>query len=398
MSDSDERAPVVFEQLAPSCCDPTSGCCDPAVEQQAPGQAAEGARCVPPPGGWQTGAFLRGTVTTPGGEAQVVATELDRSDRLNAWKVRWGLGRDSYAVAPGLYAVGAPGPDSVVLVSANYKLSFDALREELTGRDAWILVLDTKGINVWCAAGKGTLGTDELVARVQATALGEVVSRHRLIVPQLGAPGVSAHEVKRRCGFRVVYGPVLARDLPAFLDAGLKASPEQRRVRFPLLDRVRLIPMELVMASKWALFVGVALLLASGLSSEGYELDRVVGDGLPGLAFVVVTTILAGALAPALLPWLPGRAFAVKGAWIGAAAAAGAASWVASSPGSHWTGVAAWALLLPALASFVAMNFTGASTYTSLSGVTKEMRVAVPLQALATVVGVTLWLVGRFVA
>ena len=65
----------------------------------------------------------------------------------------------NYKVDPGLYAIGNPNERSPVLVTANYKMSFDNLREALPGRDAWILVLDTRGINVWCAAGKGTFGT-----------------------------------------------------------------------------------------------------------------------------------------------------------------------------------------------------------------------------------------------
>jgi acetyl-CoA decarbonylase/synthase complex subunit gamma len=53
--------------------------------------------------------------------------------------------------------------------------------------------------------------------------------------------------------------------------------------------------------------------------------------------------------------------------------------------------------MIPAVASFLGMNFTGASTYTSLSGVRREMRVAVPLQILGAVAGLGLWLAGRFV-
>ncbi len=56
----------------------------------------------------------------------------------------------------------------------------------------------------------------------------------------------------------------------------------------------------------------------------------------------------------------------------------------------------AWALLVPALASFVVMNFTGASTYTSLSGVLREMRFAMPAQIATAVIGVGLWLTGLF--
>ena len=79
---------------------------------------------------------------------------------------RTGAFRMKYSVAPGLYSIGGPDKDSDVFVSANYKLSFDMLRRELKGMNAWILVLDTKAINVWCAAGKRTFSADEIVKRI----------------------------------------------------------------------------------------------------------------------------------------------------------------------------------------------------------------------------------------
>ncbi len=216
---------------------------------------------------------------------------------------------------------GTRGPESPVLVSANYKLSFDRLRGVLSGRDAWILVLDTHGINVWCAAGKGTFGTDEIVRRVQGTALDRIVRSRTLVVPQLGAPGVSAHLVLQRCGFRVVYGPVRVEDLPAFLDAGMKAEPEMRRVRFDLRDRAVLIPVELVMGAKYALLLAAAILLLSGLGLDGYSLARVRATGLPGAGLILGSFLCAAVLGPMLLPWLPGRAFSIKGAALGLAQA-----------------------------------------------------------------------------
>jgi CO dehydrogenase/acetyl-CoA synthase gamma subunit (corrinoid Fe-S protein) len=141
--------------------------------------------------------FLKGG----GRSIPVVSTRLSLRDRLEGIKVRWGFGRSGFRVAPGLYAVGKPGPGAPVLVTANYKLTFDRLRRELAAVDAWILVLDTRGINVWCAAGKGTFGTRELLDRIAAVRLDEVVFRPRLILPQLGAPGVSAPEVKKATGW-----------------------------------------------------------------------------------------------------------------------------------------------------------------------------------------------------
>ena len=85
------------------------------------------------------------------------------ANRWDHFLARWAINRGGHRVAPGLYALGNPTADSPVFVSANYTLSFDALREALAGMAGYILVLDTQGINVWCAAGKGTFGTDELV-------------------------------------------------------------------------------------------------------------------------------------------------------------------------------------------------------------------------------------------
>jgi len=339
--------------------------------------------------------WIDGAVHTAAGDVPRVRTSLSVRDHLGSVKVRFGIGRMNYRMAPGLYAAGNPMPGSPVLVSANYKMSFDSLRAALRGRDAWILVLDTKGINVWCAAGKGTFGTDEIVRRVQSTALDRVVSHRMLVVPQLGAPGVSAHIVRRNCGFRVVYGPVRAEDLPAFLDAGLKAQPEMRQVKFGLGDRAVLIPVEVVAGGKYAILIAAALVLLGGLTSRGYSMESVRTTGLVGAALFFGVFLCSAALGPVLLPWLPGRAFYVKGAslgliLIGVLAAGGGLT-------GSWLHIAAWVLLVPTVASFVVMNFTGASTYTSLSGVLREMRFAVPAQIAGAAIGFGLWLTGLFI-
>ena len=79
-----------------------------------------------------------------------------------------------YLVPPGLYAVGEPTAGSPVVVTGNYKMTYDAVRRTLAGRDNWVLVLETYGINVWCAAGKGTFGTEEIVRRVAASGLADM--------------------------------------------------------------------------------------------------------------------------------------------------------------------------------------------------------------------------------
>ena len=327
-------------------------------------------------------------------ETKQTSAQLTASDILGTWKARWGINRMKYKVEPGLYSIGKPDSNSPVLVSANYKMSFDMLRKELKAIDAWILVLDTKGINVWCAAGKGTFGTGELVNRITLVQLEKVVSHRTVIVPQLGAPGTSAHEVLKYSGFKVLYGPVKAKDIKEFIDSGMKATAEMRTVRFSTYDRLVLTPVDLVGTFKLSLMIfGVLFLLNFlGLGPFGFV------DFYAYMGAVIVGCVLT----PVLLPWIPGRAFAWKGWLMGFI-------WAVSvnvlNGWNGWTDIPLYSILralgyfliLPSVSAFYAMNFTGASTYTSFSGVLKEMRIAVPAIVISIVLGIVLILVNSFI-
>lgn len=360
------------------CCNPSSVC-----------QASS-----PPAAPW-----IVGSVSTPIGGVPVVSTRLRMTNRFGAWKSRWGIGRMQYRVAPGLYAVGNPAPDSPVLVSANYKLSFDRLRSHLSGLDAWIMVVDTKGVNVWCSAGKGTFCADEVVRRIEAVRLPEVVSDRKLILPQLSAAGVAAHEVRKRSGFHVVFGPVRADDVRVFLAAGMQATPEMRDVQFPMGERLAVIPVELVQAASKVVLIAACFFLLAGLGRDGYSASRAMDAGLFSAALFLLICLASLTLTPVLLPWLPGRAFAIKGAWLGIGflVALMGCKWPLPGVFENWFVVGAWCLILPAVASFAAINFTGCTTFTSVSGARREVRVAVPIQAAFAGLGIVLWLVGRFV-
>ena len=333
-------------------------------------------------------------------EVPDVSSEWTWLDRLGELRVRWGFGRNDYRVRPGLYALGKPDRKSPVLVSANYKLSFDVLRRAMSGRQAWILVLDSDGVNVWCAAGKGTFATDELVHRVERTGLAEFVDHRRIILPQLGAVGVAAHLVRKHTGFKALFGPVRADDIPAFIDGGLKADPAMRRVTFTFRERLVLVPMELVPAVRYAFPLLALLLLLGGLGRGGYSVHAMLSNGISSAA-ALAGALMAGAVAtPLLLPWLPGRAFSIKGLLPGLA---WALAFTFPFDAFHSADVsplvrAAWILAIPALSSFLAMNFTGSSTVTSQSGVKKEMRYAFPLQAAAAAGGLLFWTAGLFTA
>lgn len=340
--------------------------------------------------------FLTGFVSTPAGDAPQVATRLSIRDRFLELLIRLGYrGRKAASLAPGLYCIGRPDARSPVLVTANYRLSFDALRRELSGVDAWVLVIDTRGINVWCAAGKELFSSAEIVRLVRQTGLERVVEHRELIVPQLGATGVAGQRVKEECGFSVVWGPIRSEDIPRFLRNGRKADPAMRRVTFTLKERAELIPVELTSYAKPGLIALAVWFLISGIGPELFSLSAMGARGLLGL-----WTLLGGGLSglvalPLLLPWLPVRAFAGKAALTGLAAGLA----VLALKGGAMNLLEGFALLLLAVSvsSFLGMHFTGSTPYTSPSGVEKEMKWALPLQSGGALLACALWIGAAFV-
>lgn len=306
-----------------------------------------------------------------------ITSKLTMNDKLGALKVRLGIGRMSYKIEPGLYRLGNPDKSSEVLVTANYKLTVDILRKELDGLDLWILVLDTKGVNVWCAAGKGTFSTKELVKRIKFTGLNEIVEHNRIILPQLGATGISAHEVTKMSTFKVVYGPVRAADIKDFLQSGMKATKEMRTVNFTLKDRLILTPIELLTAFKYLIVIYGIMFVLNALGAESF--------GAADLAAFAGSVFIGTVLNPVLLPFIPGRAFSFKGFVTGLI---WAVTVILINPLT--LKFISYLIILPVISSYLSLNFTGCSTYTSPSGVNKEMRIALPVMIISLVCGLIL--------
>ena len=313
-------------------------------------------------------------------------SEITPGDKLQHFLARVGLRRNRFKIEPGLYALGKPGKNSKVFVTANYGLSFNKLREALAGIDCYILVLDTKGINVWCAAGKGTFGTEELIHRIEEVGLENYIDNKQLILPQLGASGVAAHEVEKRTGFNVEYGPVRAEDLPEYLRTH-QATLQMRLVRFDLRDRLILIPIEMTHMILPTLFIMALLYFFSG--------------PIPAIAAlaIIVTGLM---LFPVVIPWIPTPNFSTKGFILGGIIALPFFVVVAfSAPTAVWwknLGQAfPYLLLVPSLTAFTTLNYTGATPFTSKSGVAREIFSYFPVMFWIFCAGAILGIVFRFI-
>ncbi len=362
-----------------------TACCGPPASPPSSPDERPGYKLLP---------FVESFTETPVGPVPRVKPVLAWPDLFGTLRARLGIDRNNYKVAPGLYCLGAADADSPVLVTANYKLSFDALRSSVGPLAAWLLVLDTRGINVWCAAGKGTLSTSELVNRVQAVGLERLVRHRRLVLPQLAAPGVSAFKVKKHSGFEVAWGPVRAHDLPGFLAAGSRCGEQERRVTFSLAERLVLVPVELMLVMKAFLVALLVSFVLSGIGPGIFSLSAMWQRGLAAASAFGLGIVAGAVLVPALLPWLPGRSFFLKG--IFCALPLALLFFGLQAAAASFLEISALLLACCAVSSYTAMNFTGATPFTSPSGVEKEMRRGMPLQALALLAAACCWLAAPF--
>lgn len=323
-----------------------------------------------------------------------MATTLSARDIVETITIRFGYDRYDYKVVPGLYCVGNPTPESPVLVTCNYKLTFDMVRKELKGTDAWLLIADTRGINVWCAAGKDLFSTEEIMLSVTSSRLAEIVSHRELILPQLGATGVAAHKVRKGCGFKVTYGPVWASDLPAFMENRKTATEAMRTVTFTLAQRVELIPVELFTLGKPLLCIALAAFLLSGIGPDIFSVSAAWERGLAALCATIAGILAGNILVPVFLSRLPWRMFSPKGALMGLA--------VGTLNGLLFTSFltlgdsVALVLWSSAVGSYLAMNFTGSTPFTSPTGVEKEMRRFIPLQIATSLLALITWIAAPF--
>jgi len=186
----------------------------------------------------------------------------------------------------GLVAVGRPGRDAPVLLTGNYRLTLSRVRRALKGRDLWLLAADSRGINVWCAAGGGHLTNSDVISLLQSSGIAERVDHRRLILPQLTATGLQPRIIEEHSGWQAVFGPVLARHLPAYLERG-RITGDMRTIGFPPAHRLEI-------GAYWGIPMGMVMLAA------GWPLFGIYPTAIcAAAAFVVVVGVSL------LLPWIP---------------------------------------------------------------------------------------------
>ncbi len=159
----------------------------------------------------------------------------------------------------GLMEIGNPGPDSPVFLTGNYHLTVQRVKRALKGMNCFLLVSNSRGINVWCGAAGGHLNNHSVISVLKTSGIEERVNHRKVIAPQLAASGIEPRVIRKKTEWNIVWGPVYARDIPAFVMNQGEKGTEMRIVKFPLGQRIEVavmwaFPLSLVAGLLSALF------------------------------------------------------------------------------------------------------------------------------------------------
>ncbi len=150
---------------------------------------------------------------------------------------------DRVPIEPGIYKSGNPDEKSPIIVTANYEFTYIKVMRDLKGLDAWVLCVDSNGINVWCAARGNDFGNKQLLEAIEATGIKNIAKKKTLLLPQLSAGGIAIPQLPKnseKFPFRVRYGPVWSKSIPQFLDENPAQKPDRMKLaKFTLYHRIR---------------------------------------------------------------------------------------------------------------------------------------------------------------
>ncbi|MFX0210378.1 MAG: hypothetical protein ACFFDT_30645, partial [Candidatus Hodarchaeota archaeon] len=266
-------------------------------------------------------------------------------------------------IEPGLYIYGNPSEKSPVLVTANYQRTVRLVGRALKNQDAYLLVADTMGENVWCAARGDKFGLREVVEIIKATRIEEQVQHRKLVLPQLAAGGIDHREVKAMTGWSCRFGPIYAKDIPLYLASGEKTEKE-RTISFKIRERIEMALQQSYFLSKFFFFwffligiVGINILPQISLFSIAILL-------LPMIWLVYLFFAL-------IFPLLPTRSFLRRGIYYG-----GLLTIIFFGIGNilEYTliGMSQWAVIGFAIGMFLGMDYSGATPISKPTEIDEE--------------------------
>lgn len=126
-------------------------------------------------------------------------------------------------VQPGIYEINSPKPDSPVLVTTNFSITYFSVANEVegSGLPAWLVVTDAEGMSVLTAWAAGKFDAERIAKAVKEFDVASKVNRKQIVLP--GHVAVLSGELEEElAGWDIRVGPREAVDLPAFMKQVLK--------------------------------------------------------------------------------------------------------------------------------------------------------------------------------
>jgi acetyl-CoA decarbonylase/synthase complex subunit gamma len=125
-------------------------------------------------------------------------------------------------VQPGLYEINSPKPESPVLVTTNFSITYFSVANEVegSGLPAWLLVTDAEGMSVLTAWAAGKFDAERIAKAVKGFNVADKISNKRIVLP--GHVAVLSGELESELpGWDIRVGPREAVDLPKFMKQAL---------------------------------------------------------------------------------------------------------------------------------------------------------------------------------
>ncbi len=143
----------------------------------------------------------------------------------------------------GLIKIGNPDSNSPVLLTCNYHLTVERVKRAVKGLDVYLLVANSKGDNVWCSATGGHFTNHSVISVIKTSGIETLVHHRNIILPQLAATGIEGKVIQKKAGWKVLWGPVYAKDIPSFIKKKFNKSSKMSEVEFPATQRIEMAVM-----------------------------------------------------------------------------------------------------------------------------------------------------------
>ena len=125
-------------------------------------------------------------------------------------------------VQPGIYEINSPKPESPVLVTTNFSITYFSVANEVegSGLPAWLVVTDAEGMSVLTAWAAGKFDSERIAKAIKTFDVAGKVSKKQIVLP--GHVAVLSGELEEELpGWDIRVGPREAVDLPAFMKQAL---------------------------------------------------------------------------------------------------------------------------------------------------------------------------------